>query len=1816
MSLFLPLNLTEDTSSKKALEDEQSRELAIEQAFKVFEQALAQQKRHEWADAYYTYKKLFQVEVISNHYYEEEDYLRGLQNGTSVDELSFLAPNVKSLRYLVFRNRGFLHLEILKRPDVIDQIYATEKKDDLSRHDLFKELFYVMVDDFVVCVFYQEADEKLLHTMYDLFEYLGLRRMARFTLEYLLSGKTESDGLLGLLPVSRRVKDNYAVLLLKLHEGPPVSSKPIDFAFLQPIRDDFFQQIDSLRQTRAASVEIRMCTWPAVLDAINKEMKDRQDKEKAQEYRYKTKDLDPYLLAETSVERMTFVVHEDSEVVVEEEPEPVPQKEEEPEEVKSEDEKEEKGKPQRASRRLAKETFDEVEVIPLYKEQFRDTTIFRDRLQEFLGSEIEVADLVGDFLDGKGYVGEFLSALNLWDLSMTQALFAEDKPSKSNEDEKIKLLEVLRSFASSDKDLSGVPQLAEVEPPRVVGEFLNGLNGHYESNKVSILNHLVGTRIATTCWLTKLYERVREWVNHTENHLLQFWTLNGLREADHPLAIGIYEVFVDAYIGLKDHITKRNLKVGLSPMMVDLVTYGDKLARWKRLLDTYPPQGDLLVRYKWATMFKIKAQNTSWEDNQAVAVQFQELAAAVSDINIPLPNYTHISEITRESINYQAITSLVLSIFAKVLYSNGNAEAVSLLESILIPEAATTGLMSIEHLHENSLVSTRSFLDKYPVDMKLNLWNILFSYYNDKDKQKFQLGFEQYLRFLLEYFESHSGLSQILVKVIGRYGDTLKVFLRHLNAGEWRLTPQPVESTKRTLAILLKFLELLCQFKLHEEGALLSGLRVSLKTKSTKSHTRLTDMFIHTLCLFVVYYREFIKNVHSEAEETMCNLLTLAHYQLSLTSGCDGASGIFLKLSQDILLSQSYILEAELAQLISCRFHYTVHTDTYTPVDHRTSQTGELDTNSSAELAKFVLPICFRQNPLVFAPKADMKSLIDGLYEVVGDPDFEHDEVLALNNESFKYFLELTPISAKFLKQAYYGLVKLDLDVPSTTNQELIKDGLYYLQALLIFNSYKIRKKSMQSRAVELEHIITLLRNDLIFCTNRTESWFLLGQAYGFLVEDDLIWTSDKLTIPDRKVSTANLQRKSLLCYLMAINQAAANQDGEAVKPIVSLLMSSFAKQAYGAVMEPMGMHAFRVQSNPRFVKGAYGALFAVENTFKADAKRQLILKIVQQLLLVAVKAKRLWLNYYYLHKVQRKLNKPFEIVLELLHEAARLALEENTPEPIMEPHYRLCSVLYKYVKEGKMSPEKGVEYLRQSDFIELGDSEIAYSTDKEYFQTIVNALRKLINSDKKRWHHKPRYRLARILFDEFGDVAGAKEEMSSIVTIKATSKTLVSIWKPEHERPGTHFFYTYQYSQFFIELLRAERNLISLIQMLPKLRRSNSTMINLYNVWELLCLTICRMIRGCLDVGDSFTFTDNFLQSYLYLTFITISRLALDAMRSSGIPDTLKTHVCFLFAINDMKKFNNGFGPTSLIDDTIVAIYIRIFLHYQATLTITESTDLPNGKVKKLAKRDVFPFANDILNSFRRDIEKILKDRPQLYNESLGWTKEDSEKNALAAALKEKAVEDTANGVATETPANEPKVEGKEDSKTAAPVTPEAQVEPPQEKAVEIKHETDAHPVPSTEGSEVNVNGAAPEVVEAKAEDKEEATSEQTIAEKVDKGKVEPALDVPLTDPSENVVVETSEVALAPAPTADTPLTNGHTAAEIANDAGNGLVKEQSSETKAPEPTVSEPEPVISELEPTVPEPTVPEPKPTTPDSKHTIVAEEPPAKRTRTRR
>ncbi|KAH3682343.1 hypothetical protein WICPIJ_006690, partial [Wickerhamomyces pijperi] len=90
------------------------------------------------------------------------------------------------------------------------------------------------------------------------------------------------------------------------------------------------------------------------------------------------------------------------------------------------------------------------------------------------------------------------------------------------------------------------------------------------------------------------------------------------------------------------------------------------------------------------------------------------------------------------------------------------------------------------------------------------------------------------------------------------------------------------------------------------------------------------------------------------------------------------------------------------------------------------------------------------------------------------------------------------------------GLLTIPFE-DGTETAEPRAEGVYFMQGLLALTLFKIRKRTMQGRSAELDFVIKMFEYDIASGSNRFESWLLLAQAYSFLAEDDIIWTSVKL---------------------------------------------------------------------------------------------------------------------------------------------------------------------------------------------------------------------------------------------------------------------------------------------------------------------------------------------------------------------------------------------------------------------------------------------------------------------------------------------------------------------------------------------------------------------------------------------------------------------------------------------------------------------------------------------------------------------------------
>ena len=138
--------------------------------------------------------------------------------------------------------------------------------------------------------------------------------------------------------------------------------------------------------------------------------------------------------------------------------------------------------------------------------------------------------------------------------------------------------------------------------------------------------------------------------------------------------------------------------------------------------------------------------------------------------------------------------------------------------------------------------------------------------------------------------------------------------------------------------------------------------------------------------------------------------------------------------------------------------------------------------------------------------------------------------------------------------------------------------------------------------------------------------------------------------------------------------------------------------------------------------------------------------------------------------------------------------------DPILEPHYKLVSVVHKMIKQGCLEPERGSNILQATRY----SRRVPPARDVEEWEPyILQVLKNLRTADKANWHHRMTARAAHVLYNEVTDdlvaAAAARHELSQQIFTKTMA---VQVWKPEYERAGRHFVYTSRYVQFFTQLL------------------------------------------------------------------------------------------------------------------------------------------------------------------------------------------------------------------------------------------------------------------------------------------------------------------------------------------------------------------------------------------------------------------------------
>lgn len=296
------------------------------------------------------------------------------------------------------------------------------------------------------------------------------------------------------------------------------------------------------------------------------------------------------------------------------------------------------------------------------------------------------------------------------------------------------------------------------------------------------------------------------------------------------------------------------------------------------------------------------------------------------------------------------------------------------------------------------------------------------------------------------------------------------------------------------------------------------------------------------------------------------------------------------------------------------------------------------------------------------------------------------------------------------------------------------------------------------------------------------------------------------------------------------------------------------------------------------------------------------------------------------------------ELVLDTVKKALDVAYnarKSRSSEPILEPHYKLVSILHKLVIRQKLSSVEAAETLSKQPFgipINPDDLFASFSEPEDWEEYIIRNLSKLRDKDRSNWHHRIIMRHAKILFDEgnqtqAGDNVEARAAFGILRESMFTKTMVMNVWKCDFERPGRHHVYTEQYVRFMTKLLIIMGDRINLEMLLRRLRKKGADFYHFTDLWQSCCIAYLGLLRQTYRVSES---TDDVFKSMWSEEFEIISDRITEWAATEGAQ--IPVFNCMRDAL-ELKKLNANLTKAAPIDDLLNDCYSKIYLEVAKTL-------------------------------------------------------------------------------------------------------------------------------------------------------------------------------------------------------------------------------------------------------------------------------------------
>lgn len=1039
------------------------------------------------------------------------------------------------------------------------------------------------------------------------------------------------------------------------------------------------------------------------------------------------------------------------------------------------------------------------------------------------------------------------------------------------------------------------------------------------------------------------------------------------------LVQAIFELHLDIFC----LISRANSGVAVETIQLQ----GDRLQRWSdlarevmhfRSIGRSEPdlQDQLNLRFLWAVTFHINASNDVSQEHVIECMNdLRALLVAAKEPMIRLQNNAIMPEVSLATLDREISKLTLRDFFAKVT-SEHDQDPASVIEGLeplleaLNPATYPEG-ENVDELDGNAAVNPSRelvrFLQNSNISLRLSLWRRLRDAYTRIDFAPMAV-YCTFRMIVLILAELKSAETKALPSP-ERQATTLKT-IRLLHDSIAKLlemtqgTPDAflcIDSVGLKIAVNAfgEILQLLQVFNVFEDSVRVGQSQPpSLSNGSTAPSFLGVSKLVHEthVQIWIILYKLFNEaiaqnqDLFKTPDEDKFDFLRAVHRNLGIRGVCGAYKRAFLRLLKDEFFKMTHVdgYDNEQAQVLYDLYGINCFINpSYELMEHNCTPDSTLDRGVAAQTVDLLLAQASKL-PMKELVKHPLKDTIEKVHGTIARS--KKTDAIMRNRDVYRAFFK-SPINPLDLFECLRGQGN-QLTVSPIPKEDALtaSKGWYFLMGHIALTKFRSQKRTGPSPTEDLDIAIAFFNQDLDYSAENWETWFRLGQAFDTKIEESVLWSAEKLNTNMQEMIL--MQKQAIHCYSMATALAHRSASFEfETSSKMTELYADFAMRMYSSSREPFGMQAFAIAKEDfdKFITSGDGVVkVLVFEPLKVYTAWKLAGRLFKKA--IAGKSDSWHLHYMYgkclwkMHSasdnVRPSHDKPplaqevlaaFVRALELL---PKRDSRDSKREQILEPHYKLVSVVHKLVVRGAIDLKEAKETLDHSSFAQREE----FPSDQTGWPSFVlDVLKSLRNADKSNWYHRMVVRSAMIMYEyvkpesngadavEGPNAEGARSEMAQQMVTKTRG---LQIWKPEAERPGRHFVYTARYTRLFVKLLRQLKDRAWMESLARRVRKKPNDIFEHGLVWHDICVAYIQLLREHASVAEG-------LETSTFSTIVHEDFLArkepLEKWMQSQEPG-VSPALDVLREVQELKKVNQGLMKPGSIDDLIGDSYALLF--------------------------------------------------------------------------------------------------------------------------------------------------------------------------------------------------------------------------------------------------------------------------------------------------